>query len=167
MEVNLRSVYATRRCGVGYKGLQKLCGVMNLPPPVTSKNYDNLSTKLGEVVAKTSMIEAAADLKQQKGSDVGVSFDGSWQKRGYSSLNGVDTAILVTTWKVLDCEVLPHYCKNCSQHTPLKEINPDEYAAWKVDHENKCQLNHDGSASSMERAAAVKIFSRSVENYGL
>ena len=109
MEANLRSVYATRRCGVGHKGFQKLCGVMNLPPPVTRKNYDNLSNKLGEVVekvAKTSMIEAAADLKQQERSTVGVLFDGSWQKRGYSSLNGVATAISVTTGKVLDCEVL-------------------------------------------------------------
>ena len=127
MEVNLRSVYATRRCGVGHKGLQKLCGVMNLPPPVTRKNYDNLSNKLGEVVekvAKTSMIEAAADLKQQEGEVLLViSFDGSWQKRGYSSLNGVATAISVTTGKVLDCEVLSRYCKNCTQHTPLKEIN--------------------------------------------
>ena len=31
----------------------------------------------------------------------------------------------------------------------------------------KCQLNHVGSASSMETAAAVTIFSRSVEKYGL
>ena len=38
MEVNLRSVYATR------------CGVMSLLPPVTRKKYDNLSNKLDEVV---------------------------------------------------------------------------------------------------------------------
>ena len=62
MEVNIRSVYAMRKCGVGHTGLQKFCGVMNMPPPVAQKSYDKLSQKLGvavEKVAKTSMIEAA------------------------------------------------------------------------------------------------------------
>ena len=35
MEVNLRFVYVMRRCGVGHNGLQKCCGAMNMPPPVT------------------------------------------------------------------------------------------------------------------------------------
>ena len=40
MEVNMRSVYAMRRIGVGHKGLVKFCGTMNMPPPVAAKNYD-------------------------------------------------------------------------------------------------------------------------------
>ena len=85
MEVNLRSVYAMRRCGVGHNGLQKFCGAMNMPPPVTRKNYSKLSDRLGaavEKVAKTSMIEASVEVKQQEGSDIGISFDGTWQKKG-------------------------------------------------------------------------------------
>ena len=171
MEVNIRSVYAMRKCGVGHTGLQKFCGVMNMPPPVAQKSYDKLSQKLGvavEKVAKTSMIEAAVEVKEKGGlTDVGVSFDGSWQRRGHSSLNGVGTAISVNTGKVLDCEVLSRHCKSCVLHAPLKETDPVKYEVWKVDHENNCQLNHEGSASSMESAAAVSIFSRSVENYGL
>ena len=46
MEVNLRSIYATRRYGLDHKGLWKICGVMNLSLPVTRKNDDNLSYKL-------------------------------------------------------------------------------------------------------------------------
>ena len=66
IEGSLRTIYATRRCGVGHKVLQKLYGVMYLPPPVPRKKYDNLSNKLGEEeenVAKTSIIESAAELK--------------------------------------------------------------------------------------------------------
>ena len=98
---------------------------------------------------------------------VGVSFDGTWQRRGHSSLNGVWAAISITTWKVLDCEVLSRYCKNCALHIPLKETNPAVYESWKVDHEGKCHLNHEGSTSSMESAAAVAVFSRSFKHYGL
>ena len=68
MEVNLRSVYAMRTCGVGHNGLQKFCGAMNMPPPVTRENYSKLSDRLGaavEKVAKTSMIEASVEVKQQ------------------------------------------------------------------------------------------------------
>ena len=39
MEVNVRSVYAMRRCGVGHQGLQKFCGIMNMPPPVARKHF--------------------------------------------------------------------------------------------------------------------------------
>ena len=72
-----------------------------------------------------------------------------------------------TTANVLDCEVLSRDCKNCALHIPLKETNPAVYEGWKVDHEGKCHLNHEGSTSSMESAAAVAVFSRSVKSYGL
>ena len=36
-----------------------------------------------------------------------------------------------------------------------------------MNHKDNCQLNHVGSASSLESAAAVTVFSRSVESYGL
>ena len=60
----------------------------------------------------------------------------------------------------MDCEILSRYCKNCALHIPLKETNPAVY-------EGKCHLNHEGSTSSMESAAAVAVFSRSFKNYGL
>ena len=68
MEVNVRSVYAMRRCGVGHQGLQKFCGIMNMPPPVARKNYDDISSKFGEAVevAKASMIQAAVEIKEKK-----------------------------------------------------------------------------------------------------
>ena len=149
MEVSVRSVYAMRRCGVGHQVLQKLCG------------------EAVEKVAIASMIQTAVEIKEKEGSDIGVSFDGTWQRRGHSSLNGVEAAISITTGKVVDCEVLSRYCNNCALHIPLKETNPAVHEAWKVDHEGKCHLNHEGSASSMESDAAFAVFSRLVKNYGL
>ena len=69
MEVNVRSVYAIRRFGVGHQELQKFCGIMNMPPPVARKHYDNISSKLGEVVevAKASTIQAAVKIKEKEG----------------------------------------------------------------------------------------------------
>ena len=67
----------------------------------------------------------------------------------------------MTTGKVLDVDVLSRRCKGCSDHAALKDTKPDEYESW------KCQLNQNGSASSMESAAAVNNFSRSVKSYGL
>ena len=87
---------------------------------------------------------------------------GRGNDEGYSSCNGVGTAISITTGKVLDCEILSRHCKNCAIHANWKEEKPNEYHVWKVDHHEKCQLNHEGSASSMEGAAA-----RSEQNYGL
>ena len=79
LKVNTRSIYAMRRCGGGHKHLETFCDILNMPPPMTQKNYDSLSEKLNkatEKVAKTSMIQAAVELKEIEGCDVGVSFDG-------------------------------------------------------------------------------------------
>ena len=65
-----------RKCGVGYKGLHNICGLMNMPPPVAHKN-DKISNKLGEAVetvAKASMIQASVEVKEEI-TDIGVSHD--------------------------------------------------------------------------------------------
>ena len=95
------------RCGGGHKHLEKFCGIMNMSPLMTQKNYDSLSEKLNnttKMVAKTSMIQAAVVLKKIECCDVGASFDGLWQCRG--SCNGIGRAISITTGKVFDCEIL-------------------------------------------------------------
>ena len=81
------------------------------------------------------------------------------KKRGYSSLNGVGTAISITTGNVLDCEVLSRHCKSCTIHYPPRESKPAEYETWLVSHKEVCQLNHQGSTASMESDAAVTFFS--------
>ena len=106
-EVNIRSVYALRSTGVGHTGLEKFCGMMNMPPPMTVGNYNKISDNLKDAakeVAIKSMKDAAIEAKKyQEGiGDIGVSVDGTWQKRGYTSLNGVIVAISIHTGKIVD-----------------------------------------------------------------
>ena len=42
---------------------------------------------------------------------VAAGFDGSWQKRSHSSLNGVVTGASLETGKVIDVECLKKYCQ--------------------------------------------------------
>lgn len=43
--------------------------------------------------------------------DLSVAVDGTWQKRGYTSQNGVITATSVDTGKVIDVEILSKHCR--------------------------------------------------------
>ncbi|GFW38525.1 uncharacterized protein TNCV_3286421 [Trichonephila clavipes] len=64
------------------------------------------------------MIEAADEVRKLKNtSDVaecGVSVDGTWQRRGHSSLNGCVAVLSIDTGKVLDLEVMSKWCRNCN-----------------------------------------------------
>ena len=45
--------------------------------------------------------------------DISASFDGTWQRRGYASLNGVVSAISIDTGKCLSYDCLTKNCKAC------------------------------------------------------
>lgn len=65
---------------------------------------------------KVVLVEAAQDSKKDAANEaikenndnneIAASFDGTWQKRGYTSLNGVVTVTSFDTGKVLNIEVL-------------------------------------------------------------
>ncbi|GFV75994.1 DUF4817 domain-containing protein [Trichonephila clavipes] len=95
----------------------ELCSTLNLPR-LTKTAYKNQEAKLLKVVqevAEESMIRAATEIvekKQNLSSNIvkcGISVDGTWQRRGYTSMNGCVTAISVDTGKVLDIEVMSSY----------------------------------------------------------
>jgi hypothetical protein len=69
--------------------------------------------------------------------DCGISCDGSWQRRGHSSLNGCVTIISMETGKVLDVEALTSHCKECKYYEKLDK-NSKEYREWKANH-TKCK----------------------------
>jgi len=41
-DVNKRIIYTMRACGQGYAGLEKFIGLINMPKPMTAKNYDKI-----------------------------------------------------------------------------------------------------------------------------
>ena len=79
-----------RRCGKGYQGLRRFLAIINHPPPMTEKNYRNIShsfTEATRAVALKSMNDAAEDIRCNDDVvvGIGVSLDGTWQRRGFSA----------------------------------------------------------------------------------
>ncbi|MBY0580841.1 MAG: hypothetical protein K2P53_04080 [Rickettsiales bacterium] len=165
-DINLRSVIAMREIGKGHSALEKLCGFLNLPPPLQKATFNDVQNKISQsykYIATQSMINAALEftVRDDTGiSDISVSCDGTWQKRGHNSLNGIVTVIGVDTGKCLDYRVRTKKCKSCELWDD--KFNSDEYEEFMLKHKNECHLNHIGSAGSMEAAGLVECFNASV-----
>ena len=92
-----------RRIGRGHAALFKLCGTMNMPPPVSKSNFSAHQKVLKDavtLVALRRMRDAAEEVKavntacgQDDPTHIAVTFDGTWMKRGFSSLHGVFSCI--------------------------------------------------------------------------
>ena len=91
--------------------------------------------------------------------DITVSCDGTWQRRGFSSKNGIAT-VAGSISKVIDTETLSNYCHSCV----LKKNPSDE---WLQRHSSSCERNHTGSAGAMEPAGMMAIFNRSLQSRSL
>ena len=165
-EINIRAVYGMRTIGVDHTGLEKLCGMLNMPKPMTVKNFNNNSNMVrdaAKVVAEKSMVVAVNDLRKDADViDIGVSVDGTWQRRGFSSLNGVVAAISIDSGKIIDVEPMSRYCRQCFVNTRLMEGDNNALELWKKNHKGYCKLNHQGSAPSMEPEGVKRIFERSM-----
>ena len=169
-DVNSRMIYAMRSIGRSYSAIEKFAELMNLPKPMTSNSYDkSVQTLLKATteVAEETMQDAADEIKGDSDNDVvgvEISGDGSWQRRGYSSLNGTFTALSLENCKVLDCEIMSRHCKSCKSKEPLKKSNKAAYDKWYESHLPNCNTNHKGSAGAMEITGAKRIFSCSIKN---
>jgi len=108
-DINRRIIYTMRNLGQGYSGLQKFTTFMNMPTPMTVRNFSRsvkIIAKTVEKVAEKSMSEAAAQITTDSEgvTDTAVSCDGTWQRRGFSSLNGCYTAMSLNTGHILTWE---------------------------------------------------------------
>ena len=88
--------------------------------------------------------------------DVGVSVDRTWQRKSFTSLNGVIRAISIDSGKVLDTGILSKICKDCNKMQTIKAIDPQAYDKWNAAH--KCGLNYEGSSPAVETVYAEIIF---------
>jgi len=103
------------------------------------------------------MADAAATLcVDNRIADVGVSLDGTWQRKRFLSTLGVVTAISVKTGKVFDVSALLKSCKGCKSMKNIAKSDPNCYTRWELSH--KCNLNYNGSSPGMETAGTVKTF---------
>ena len=106
-DLNKRSLIAFREKGQSYAAMTTFCWFINMPSPMAQTTFDDLNSDLHNAYVQTtqeSMTEAAktvynnlANINTNTNSNCSqnakVIGDGAWQKRGYSSLNGVVTLI--------------------------------------------------------------------------
>ena len=171
LSINRRSVVANKCIGGTYSSLQTFCALMGFPTPVnknTYTTYTNQITMESIAYAESSMQQARKEVREYYGAisneeivDALVSVDGTWQRRGFSSLFGLVYVIEYNTGKVLDYKVFSKFCKACSVWEKRK--NKDDFELWKRSHQAECDVNFDGSAGAMEPAGIVELFKRSLQ----
>lgn len=96
-------------------------------------------------------VEEACEVNDDR--DICVSLDGTWQKRGHTSLNGIVSAASMDNGKIVDLAIFSKHC-NCPEST--KNIHTD-----------KCAANYKGTSGGMEVDGAKEIFGRSLEKYNV
>ncbi|GFX48114.1 uncharacterized protein TNCV_4114491 [Trichonephila clavipes] len=143
------------RCiGKGAESARMFCGIMNLPPPPTKfSKYNHILLQATRETCEHSMAEAVREAVDENDGkrEIAVAVDGSWQKRGFSSKNGLVTVTSVDTGKVIDVEVFSKHC-----------ICPN-----KTKHLQNCKRNFEGYSGKMEVAGALSIFQRSQSLYNV
>lgn len=121
-EINNKIVFVMRLIGVGINGLNLFCALMDMSTNFSKYTYYNCiqnikiaTEKVYEIVIEKAGKEEKAHTAS-KGADptkLFVSGDGTWCKRGFSSLIGITTVIGKFSGKVLDCFVASKRCQIC------------------------------------------------------
>lgn len=153
--INTLFTFGMRLIGKGYSAGKKLFFTLNLPyiSKSTFRQHELKVLQAVQVASEENMKTASEEVKKlKKGKTCGVSVDGTWQRRGYMSLNGCVSAISVDTGKIVDIEAMTQYCRMC------------ETNSTKSDH--LCS-NYKGSSGNMETIGAYRIFERSVRKRDL
>ena len=134
LEVNRCAVLAMRMIGRGLSALLKICCILNMPRPMAKSSFDGHRAALhrsARTVAKGSLNNAAAaaraakeEQESGKPEEVEISTDGTWMRRGFTSLFGVCSAIYWGTGQLVDVTVLSKHCAGCLswQSTQCGEI---------------------------------------------
>eukprot|EP00795_Rhopilema_esculentum_P005715 gene5715-10967_t len=118
-----------------------------------------------ELEASFSMKKAAKEkyhaigIPEDQVAECKAIFDGTWPKRGYSSLQAAVTTISAVTGKCLDYEALNKVCFGCSRWQ--KKSGGPEKDNWKANHKGK--INFVCSAPALEPEGVSRIFVCSVE----
>lgn len=171
-EINRRFIMTMRLLGLGAAGCAKFCGLMDMPPFLKQKSYDiilkHISTAVRAVFDRFISFAVRDEIKKTEGpikKHLTVSGDGTWKKRGFTSLYGVASLVGYHTGKIIDIVVKSAFCKLCQ--TWEKKKDTAEYAEWIETHEPQCTSNHSGSAGNMEVDAMLEMFGRSETLHGV
>ncbi|GFV65149.1 hypothetical protein TNCV_4509751 [Trichonephila clavipes] len=83
-----------RAIGKGGAAARIFCGLMNLPPPPAARLNTHNSLFLNVLKTISERLDECSCSRSShstndNNSNIAVAVDGTWHKRGYSSLNGV------------------------------------------------------------------------------
>lgn len=122
-EINRRLMFAIRMLGGGLQNLKTFCAMLDITASFSNNIYytfvDNLhaaSKAIFENFQKKAIREEI-EKNTAAGNEprhLTVSGDGSWKKRGFSSLFGLATLIGKYTNKVIDVVIKSAYCQSCA-----------------------------------------------------
>jgi len=149
--VNRRMVEAFSALGLGQAAGEKFgmeLGMNVLSGPSWAAHLKEMEEK-NEELKQEVLEEARKAVRKHHGSPEGslylvVSFDGSWQRRGHVSLNGVCFVIDFDSGLVLDYVVLSRYCHLCILKASVLEETSEEFKEWLQIHKEsgECQVNN-------------------------
>ena len=154
-----------RSIGKGHASMKRFCTYMNMPPPMHFEAYRKCNTalsKAAKAVAMRAMNDAAIEVRGENPDPLtrcGVSCDGTWQPRGYSSLHGCVTTLSIDTGKCLDVEVLTKVWHGCQRIAREKDEKETKKADMVEKHSGK--MNYKGFSPAMETEGIKRIFARS------
>lgn len=166
-EINQRMVFVMRVLGIRLCGLNIFCGLMDLCTDFTMHMYystvDNIYTVAQAVLSIKSQYkkrckkqEIEENAKAGNGSlHLSVSDNGTWNKRGSSSLFGIITLIGKYTNKVLDVVIKSSFCSLRENDDSIEKL------LWQEEHEKECTINHSGSIEKMKVNGIIEMFQRS------
>ena len=170
LAINRRTVLANKCAGGSHSGLEYLLVMLDLPPPVSRNIYSlhmDAVCQAAVAEAQDSMQRAIEEVCEHYGAssdevvDILISCDGTWQKRGFSSLFGAVFIIAYETGKVIDYTVLSKHCAGCKRWEDY-DTSSQGYADWKASH--VCTVNFTGSAGAMEPIGTLRMFQRSLDH---
>ncbi|GFR62819.1 hypothetical protein ElyMa_000139900 [Elysia marginata] len=183
MEINRRAVLTGLTVGLGHAGLMKISEGLDMPS-MHEKTWCAHFTAIAHQTdrIKSSFLDQAREkvreYYRQAEPDafddegiltIGVSYDGSWAKRGHTSKIGAGAAIEIMTGLVIDFHVMSSHCQLCvTVGESLRNANKDKYDEWLQGHQasGRCTKNHDGTAGYMEICGAMAMWGRSL-NHGM
>lgn len=173
-DINNKMVQAFLSIGKGHAALEILSMILGIPA-MDKKTFSDCMDTLSKSSkdTKENVLKVAWDIIKERYNaekpenvrkdciDLCVSFDGTWHKRGHTSLYGIGVVIDMLTGLVVDYEILSKYCHECV--VTQRDLGPEtpEFEAWYSGHKDVCQKNFSGSSNSMEMYTAEIMWKRS------
>lgn len=95
--------------------------------------------------------------------DITVSYDGTGQKQGHTSLYVIGAVIYTITSLEVDFEILSKYCNEYVVTAHDLHQNSAGFTFWHEGHKPNCKKNFNGSSGNMKMCADITIWNHSME----